>query len=96
MASAPACTNSYSEIEEDFFRVGDEMGDVPCDESLDPPPARRSLWTRLVERTLRVLTEPGGRARSQARPPTEPKIEDDDWDWKIAHARARAATHPGM
>ena len=94
MASAPACTKPYSEIEEDFFRAGDEMSDVPFEE-LDAPP-RRSLWSRLFERALRVLTEPRFVRASRSRPPTERPTDEDDWDWQIAHARARAATHPGI
>jgi hypothetical protein len=93
MASAPACTKPYSDIEEDFFRAGDEMSDVPFAE-LEAPPARKSVWSRLFERALRALTEP--RLVRASRPPTERPADEEDWDWKIAHARARAATHPGL
>lgn len=72
LESAEACTNTYSDIEEDFFRAGDEM-------------------SRMFEQSHRLPTEDF----IPVKPAAEP--EDDEWDWMLAVARARArpATQPG-
>ncbi|HTL37006.1 MAG TPA: hypothetical protein VL326_27910 [Kofleriaceae bacterium] len=98
MNSALACTNVYTDIEEDFFRAGDEMTFVA--EPVES--ARKNIFERLFERPLEIpsddlMPEPPARMR----PPTEKPVvepEDDEWDWMIAAARARArhATQPGF
>src|SRR6478609_3064393 len=56
--SALACTNVYTDIEEDFFRVGDEMSGTAAEPIADPEPIRTpGLWSRLFERPLRLPTE---------------------------------------
>lgn len=100
-----ACTNAYSDIEEDFFRVGDAIsaGERQVVEPEAEPARTKSLWARLFERPVRVPSEadfvPAPAART--RPPTERPVaepaDEDEWDWVIAAARARArhATQPG-
>jgi hypothetical protein len=100
--SAEACTNAYSDIEEDFFRVGDAMGSgITSEPAVDPEPVpTESLWSRLFGRPLRLPTEDLIPAPVRTRPPTERPAEenDEEWDWMLAVARARArhATQPGM
>lgn len=106
-----ACTNAYSDVEEDFFRIGEAMssGTVaePIAAEITQPVRTKSLWSRLFERPMRLPTEdlielapPPVPARK--RPPTErPASEeggDDEWDWMLAVARARTrhATSPGI
>ena len=45
MESGPAGTKPFSKLEEEFFRAGDEMKGAEFEE--DPPPARKTLWSRL-------------------------------------------------
>ena len=103
--TAEACTNAYSEIEEDFFRVGDEMSGTVA-EPIAPEPTEpvrtKSLWSRIFERPQRMPTEdliPEPPAPVRTRPPTAKPVDDNDeeWDWMLAVARARSrhATQPG-
>jgi hypothetical protein len=111
--SALACANAYTDIEEDFFRAGDELSSTVANDSFaaerEPQAIRTSIWSRLFERPLRLptddlLSEMPAPAPSpvavRTRPPTErPAAEesgDEEWDWMLAIARARAATQPGM
>jgi hypothetical protein len=95
--SAAACTNAYSDIEEDFFRTGDAMstGSVaePIIAETTEPVRTKSLWARLFERPLRLPTED-----LLPEKPAVEVAEDDVWDWMLAVARAltRHATQPGM
>jgi hypothetical protein len=91
--SLEACTNAYSDIEEDFFRAGDAMS-TGISPAADPEPVRsKGLLARLFERPLRLPTED----LIPEKPAVE-EIEDDEWDWMLAVARARTrpATQPGM
>ena len=105
--SAEACTNAYSDIEEDFFRAGDAISSgTEAEPFADPEPQAKSLWSRLFERPLRIVAdlipEPAAPVPMRTRPPTErPPTEesaDEEWDWMLAVARARArhATSPGI
>ena len=90
-----ACTNAYSDIEEDFFRAGDAISFGSLVEPIvEPEPVRtKSLWSRLFERPLRLPTED----LIPEKPAVE-EPEDDEWDWMLAVARARTrhATQPGI
>ena len=83
--------DGYSDIEQDFFRAGDEMTDEVIE--VEPAP-KQSLWSRLFERRVRMPSEVSFVAPGPAREPED----DDEWDWVIAVARARArhATQPGI
>ena len=99
--SSVACTKAYSDIEEDFFRAGDELASASGSDSafeIEPEPERRSLWSRLLSLLARrpAVTDfiP---APARSRSPTYRTIareDDDEWDWVVAVARARARTQP--
>jgi hypothetical protein len=102
MADPVACTNAYTDIEEDFFRAGDELSSDAASIEIEPVrETRKSLWSRLFERPLRLPSEvsfvpspaPSKRAPSERPMDTD---EDDEWDWTLAIARARARTQPGF
>ncbi len=76
-------TGAFSEIEEAFFREGDAASEVHEIETTFGPP-RASLWSRLFKRTPRA-------ANAAAE-----HDDEDDWEWKVAMARARHATSPGI
>jgi hypothetical protein len=88
---------SYSDIEEDFFRVGDEMnaGTAALEVHEVEPivETRRGLWSRLFERPLRLPSETTSFVATAGG-----EADDDEWDWMLAVARARArhATQPGI
>lgn len=91
---------AFSPFEEEFFRAGDAISAAASTESgpdHDVAPARTSLWSRLFERSpraVRPLTEqPAIRPVQPTRPATEPQVSDDEWDWRLAIARARHSTN---
>ena len=102
--------NAFSELEEDFFRAGDAMSSASNDEIavVEPEPApSKSLWSRLFERPLRIPTDASfivdvEPSAVRTRPPTErpvvEELDDEDWEWMLAAARARSrpATSPGI
>jgi len=105
--SALACTDAYTDIEEDFFRTGDEMSSTAANDSFvsepEPQTTKASIWSRLFERPLRMPTEdfiaaPPARTRPPTEKPAVAEPEDDEWDWMLAVARARSrhATSPGF
>lgn len=110
MADLDSDVAAFSDIEEDFFRAGDAMSSAQTGEIalVEPEPApSKGLWSRLFERPLRIPTDASFVAEPapmRARPPTErpaveEELDDDDWEWMLAAARARSsrpATSPGF
>lgn len=89
----------FSEIEEDFFRAGDEGRFAGADsydsfDDLDEGYQPSTVWSRLTDR---VTSDAPAQSFIARRAPTaRPGVdddgpEDDDWDWQIAIARARLA-----
>jgi hypothetical protein len=109
MAELETGVAAFSDIEEDFFRAGDEMSSAQTGEIslVEPEPAAPSkgLWSRLFERPLHIPTDASFIAEAapvRTRPPTERPAADEpdeeDWEWMLAAARARSrpATSPGI
>ncbi|MBA3452634.1 MAG: hypothetical protein H0T42_05985 [Deltaproteobacteria bacterium] len=98
-----SAAGSFSELEEAFFRAGDE-GSFPaesCDD--DEPDDRSGGWWARPSGQARIATEPGlsigpalthrvvERRATTERPVVAREDEDEEWDWQIAIVRARVA-----
>lgn len=106
MADLDSDVAAFSDIEEDFFRAGDAMSSAQTGEIalVEPEPApSKGLWSRLFERPLRIPTDVTFIAEGTPPPATadvvEEELDEDDWEWMLAAARARSsrpATSPGI
>ena len=110
MADLETGVAAYSDIEEDFFRVGDEMSSAVSDDVVvvepEPIPSKGGLWSRLFERPLRIPTDvsfvaegtPLPPVSAYTRPPTERPVvveeEPEEEDWEWMIAAARARSRP--
>ena len=96
MAITPA-GESFSDLEEEFFRAGEAIESTPAVERFDDLDAGHvpapGLMARIFgKRPVRAATEPppvAVRRRAPTRPPSE---DGEDWEWQIAIARARHAS----
>lgn len=98
MAITPA-GESFSELEEEFFRAGEAIESAPAVERFDDLDAGHvpapGLMARIFgKRSVRAATEPPPPAPVRRRAPTRPPSDDggDEWEWQIAIARARHAS----